>query len=126
MIEREGKKGSGVFCRNGAEGASHKRLPTPFSRLSKTSGVRRLQAKLFEWGCLAATLVSILVLLLLLGNVLYEGATWLNWNFLTSFPSRFPAKAGIKSALWGSVWLIGLTTLFAVPIGIASAIYLEE
>lgn len=92
----------------------------------KTSGSRQLVSKIFELTCFGATLLSILLLALLFGNVLYHGARWLNWNFLTSFPSRFPEKAGIKSALWGSVWLIGLTSLIAIPVGIASAIYLEE
>ena len=93
---------------------------------AKTSGVRRFVGKTFEVACLGCTMLCILVLALLLAKVIYEGARWLSWSFLASFPSRFPAKAGIKSALWGSVWLIALTTLFAVPVGIATAIYLEE
>jgi phosphate transport system permease protein len=96
------------------------------STAAGTSLARRLVARLFEACCLAATLLSVLLLAVLLGNVLYRGAAWLNWSFLTSFPSRFPAKAGVKAALWGSVWLITLTTLVAVPVGIGSAIYLEE
>jgi phosphate transport system permease protein len=45
---------------------------------------------------------------------------------LSSFPSRFPEKAGIKSALFGTLWLITMTTLIAVPLGIGASIYLEE
>ena len=41
-------------------------------------------------------------------------------------PSRFPQKAGILSAFAGSLWLVGLTAIFAFPIGVAAAIYLEE
>jgi phosphate transport system permease protein len=87
---------------------------------------RHWVARLFEFGCLVATLVCVLLLALLLANVAYHGATRLSWKFLTSFPSRFPDRAGIKSALWGSVWLISLTALFAVPVGVGAAIYLEE
>ena len=45
---------------------------------------------------------------------------------MTSFPSRFPEKAGIQSALWGTIWLISLPACFSIPVGLASAIYLEE
>ena len=75
---------------------------------------------------LLATMVGIVGLVVLLVQVLAEGAPWLNWNFLNSYPSRHPEEAGLKSALWGSVWLMGLTALFAIPIGVGAAIYLEE
>jgi phosphate transport system permease protein len=46
--------------------------------------------------------------------------------FFSSFVSRFPARAGIKAALSGTIWLMGLTALFSFPIGVGAAIYLEE
>ena len=46
--------------------------------------------------------------------------------FFGSFVSRFPARAGIKAALYGTVWLMGLTTVFSFPIGVGAAVYLEE
>jgi phosphate transport system permease protein len=55
-----------------------------------------------------------------------EGIEWLDFQFLDSFPSRKPERAGLKSALWGSVWLIGLTAMISVPLSIGSALYLEE
>ena len=75
---------------------------------------------------LIATMVGIVGLVVLLAQVIAESAPWLNWNFLNSYPSRHPEEAGIKSALWGSVWLMGLTAAFAIPIGVGAAIYLEE
>ena len=75
---------------------------------------------------LLATMVGIVGLVVLLAQVIAEGAPWLNWNFLNSYPSRHPEEAGLKSALWGSVWLMGLTGMFAIPIGVGAAIYLEE
>ena len=51
---------------------------------------------------------------------------WLTWHFLSSFNSGDPLEAGIMAGLWGSVWLIGLTALMAVPLGVGAAIYLEE
>ena len=50
----------------------------------------------------------------------------LSTKFLTSYDSRHPREAGILAALWGSLWLIVLVALFSVPIGVGSAIYLEE
>ncbi|MFN0058104.1 MAG: phosphate ABC transporter permease PstA [Planctomycetota bacterium] len=70
--------------------------------------------------------VSVGLLCLLLWHIGSEGARWLDWQFLTSLPSRRAAEAGIIAGLAGTVWLICFTVLFAVPIGVASAIYLEE
>ncbi len=46
--------------------------------------------------------------------------------FLGQFVSRFPARAGVKAALYGTLWLMGLTALFSFPIGVGAAVYLEE
>ena len=48
------------------------------------------------------------------------------WDFLTSFDSNSPEKAGLASAIVGSFYLVGLTALFALPLGVGAAIYLEE
>ncbi|OFV98335.1 MAG: phosphate ABC transporter, permease protein PstA [Acidobacteria bacterium RIFCSPLOWO2_12_FULL_54_10] len=87
---------------------------------------RRTIGKLFHGLFLAATLAGVALLLVLLLEVAREGIGWLDWQFLTSFPSRFPASAGIKSALWGTVWLIALTAIFSIPLGLGAAIYMEE
>ncbi len=63
---------------------------------------------------------------LLLYDVFADGWARLNWQFLTSLPSRRPAEAGIYPALIGTMYLITLTTILALPVGIAAAIYLEE
>lgn len=52
--------------------------------------------------------------------------SWINRNFLTSPMSSNPALAGIGNAILGSLWVIAITMLFAVPIGILGAVYLEE
>ncbi|MEI8017662.1 MAG: phosphate ABC transporter permease PstA [Schlesneria sp.] len=51
---------------------------------------------------------------------------WLTWNFLTHGNSDDPLQAGIMAGFWGSVWLIGLTALIVVPVGVGAALYLEE
>lgn len=87
---------------------------------------RRAMGRVFEIACRAMALVGVVVLLILLEEVLRQGIGWLDWQFLTSFPSRFVERAGIKSAIWGSLWVIGCTALISIPTGIGAAIYLEE
>lgn len=73
-----------------------------------------------------ATTFGLLVLLVLMADVLVKGVGWLSPDFLANYPSRFPERAGIKSALVGSLWMMGLTALIAVPVGVGAAVYLEE
>lgn len=87
---------------------------------------RKQKNQFFKNLSLIMTLITITILFLLLYDVFKDGIGWLNWNFLTSYPSRFPEQAGIKSALVGSLWMISLTTPIAIPIGVMTAIYLEE
>jgi len=87
---------------------------------------RRAKDRLFKWAALLATSVGFVALAVLLVGVLRAGLPWLTADFLDNFPSRTPAKAGFKAAFWGSLWVVGLTTLICVPIGVAGAVYLEE
>lgn len=73
-----------------------------------------------------ATFFGVVVLLTLLVDVALGGYRWISGDFLANYPSYEPAASGVKSAIIGSLWLIGLTALFSVPIGVASAVYLEE
>lgn len=98
----------------------------PESRFFHNLARRRRLGSVFQILFLAATLVGVVLLALLLVEVLQHGLGWLNLQFLTSYPSRFPERAGIKAALWGTVWLIALTAAFSIPIGLGAAIYLEE
>jgi phosphate transport system permease protein len=52
--------------------------------------------------------------------------SWINWNFLSTPMSTVPALAGVRTALLGSLYMILLTMLIAIPIGVGAAIYLEE
>jgi phosphate transport system permease protein len=74
-----------------------------------------------------AALVGIVVLVVLVVDVIRDGSTMLSPEFLTSFPSQiFPENGGVYPALIGSVWLLGLTALISVPLGLGAAVYLEE
>lgn len=88
--------------------------------------IRKIKSMIFHGLLLLSIGFSILMLILLLYQVVSTGLKWLNWSFITSMPSRFPDRAGILSALIGSIWTIGLTALFSFPLGVGTAIYLEE
>ena len=75
----------------------------------------------------AATVIGLVVLVVLLVDVAIDGVPLLSWQFLTGFPSTiFPETSGIYPALIGSLWLVGLTALISVPLGIGAAVHLEE
>ncbi len=74
----------------------------------------------------AATLLGVLILLALAVDTVIEGGPRLSWDFLTSYPSRFAERAGLRSSIIGSAWVLGLTVIATVPIAIGTAIWIEE
>jgi phosphate transport system permease protein len=81
----------------------------------------------FELSCTVLSFVGLGFLAVLIARVLWIGAAWVSPKFLSNFPSILePENAGIKSALWGTMWLMAITAVAGVPIGIAAAVYLEE
>lgn len=87
---------------------------------------RKLKEQVFYYLIFLATLSALFVLVYLIGSIFSDGWPYLNWDFLTNFPSRFPAKAGFKSAIYGTAWLGCLTLFFSVLFGVGSAVYLQE
>lgn len=87
---------------------------------------RKLYDRASNVGFLLATLLGVVALGVLLYRIFSDGLGWLDWQFITSFASRFPEKAGIMSALFGSLWIIGITAPVAFILGIGTALYLEE
>lgn len=81
---------------------------------------------LFQAATIAALAIAIIVLVWLIFDVLTSGLAALNWNFLTSFPSRKPEEAGILAAIAGTGWVMLLVAIFSFPIGVGSGLYLEE
>lgn len=90
------------------------------------AAVRRRREGVFLALLLTAVLIGLAALGILLIDVLRTGVPRLSLDFLTGLPSRFAERAGAQPALYGSLWLIAITTLFSVPVGIGAAIYLEE
>jgi phosphate transport system permease protein len=76
--------------------------------------------------CLMATNIAMIVLAVLLISIFWQGWGTLSWKFITSFASRKPSEAGILAPLMGSVWVCAICGLVALPLGIGTAIFLEE
>ncbi|HUT00474.1 MAG TPA: phosphate ABC transporter permease PstA [Candidatus Thermoplasmatota archaeon] len=87
---------------------------------------RYLKGKIGKTTVATSLLIAVVFLVFLLTSVLEQGLPSINWNFLTSFPSATPSKAGIYPVILGSIYLVCLTLVFAVPMGVGAAIYLNE
>ena len=100
--------------------------PTSISGHVSTEQRSRASEHIFYAIALSAVLLPLLVLLIMLWGVAANGGERLGWDFITSFPSRKPQLAGILPGLAGSFYLMLLTGLIALPLGVGAAIYLEE
>lgn len=89
-------------------------------------GGRKTKARVIQSILFLATAFAILVLGALIWDIFSTGASWLSLDLLTNKSSSRPERAGLSTALLGTFWVIGLTALFAFPVGIGAAIYLEE
>jgi phosphate transport system permease protein len=94
--------------------------------MASNEGLRHLKGRLLLAAGVAAVSISLLSLVALLLDSFVDGLPYLNWGFVTSYPSRFPDQAGILPALFGTIWVVGLTALFSFPLGVFAAVYLEE
>ncbi len=100
-------------------------------RMPGTQFVRDGSARLKEIGFAALLLtalgIALLTLVVLLLDVIVEGAGSLTPEFFTDTPSRVdPASSGIAPAIQGTLWLMVVCAAFIIPVGVASSIYLEE
>jgi phosphate transport system permease protein len=75
---------------------------------------------------LLALMIGVLTFVALFVDMALDGVGRLSWDFFTSFPSRRPGQAGILSAWVGSTLVMLTTAFFAVPLGVAAGVYLEE
>ncbi|HYP41466.1 MAG TPA: phosphate ABC transporter permease PstA, partial [Chloroflexia bacterium] len=87
---------------------------------------RKARSYVFTTLGIISILIALGVLVTLITDVVTRGLPWLDWQFLTSFDSRFPERAGIKAAIYGTAFMMFFTILISLPLGIRSAIYLEE
>ncbi len=69
--------------------------------------------------------IAFATLIALIFDILSDGWEWFDWQFINSFPSRKPEIAGIKAAFFGTIWVMSITALLSIPIGVCTALYLE-
>jgi phosphate transport system permease protein len=82
--------------------------------------------KAFRYFGIFCTFIGLVLLAIFIGKIVEIGFNRIDYNFLVNLPSRKAAKAGIYTAWVGSIWLLVLTAIISVPLGIAAGIYLEE
>lgn len=100
--------------------------PTELAETRRRIGRRKALDRFFALEGLVVMAAALVVLALLVGQLALDGAGRVSWQFVTSFPSRFADQAGILSAWIGTILVMLVTALVAVPLGVGAAIYLEE
>ncbi len=99
---------------------------TPRTQGTKRKTYRIARDNVFAALFFGSVVVGVLVLAWLLIEVFVDSVGWLDWQFLSSYSSRHPVEAGVLAPIAGTFWVIILTAVMTVPVGIATAIYLEE
>jgi phosphate transport system permease protein len=79
-----------------------------------------------KWFLFGATALAIVLLGMLLYSIVAPGLPWLKWHLITNMPSRIPERAGMNSAIWGSIWIVLGAAVMSFILGLGTAIYLEE
>lgn len=95
------------------------------STSSNLKGRKRLDT-LFRVLCLVAASLGVLILIIFLAKIVVDGVEYFSWKFIVGDLSQRAKRTGILPAIVGSLYVMVLTALFSVPIGVAAAIYLEE
>jgi phosphate transport system permease protein len=86
----------------------------------------RIKDRAFRVAMLLCLTVALATLVALVAQVALKGAGSLSGHFFTDYASSFPENAGIRAALLGTLWLMGVCAAFIIPVGVATAVYLEE
>ncbi len=94
--------------------------------IKRRISISKFWNKMFGIAGLLSTLVGLVLLFTLFIDLFIDGAPRLGYQFFSSFPSRFPLEAGILSAWVGTALVMFVTACAAIPLGVASGIYLEE
>ncbi|MEI6329158.1 MAG: phosphate ABC transporter permease PstA [Pseudanabaena sp. ELA645] len=87
---------------------------------------RQLWGKIFAAFCIFATSLGLIVLAYLIYQVISDGSSRLNWDLFKLYPSRRPLESGYRAAILGSIAMLSYVLVLVIPLGVCSAIYLEE
>lgn len=88
--------------------------------------INRIIDTTFKYCGIFCTFLGLALLTLFIGDILIDGLHRIDWDFITNLPSRRAEKAGILTAWTGTVWILGLTSIVAIPLAVAAGIYLQE
>ncbi|HLU21654.1 phosphate ABC transporter permease PstA [Lederbergia graminis] len=94
-------------------------------KVKKRIGMRLFKSTLSRGLFFLATSFGLIVLAILIYRVINQGAGHLSLDFFTNFASRKPEEAGIKAAIYGTIWLMAITGPVSLILGVGCAIYLE-
>jgi phosphate transport system permease protein len=91
-----------------------------------SSEKNRLKDKAFQVFGVFCTSIGLVVLGIFLVDIIMEGVRRIDWDFISSLPSRRASRAGILTAWAGTLWILLMTLVIAFPLGISAGVYLEE
>jgi phosphate transport system permease protein len=97
-----------------------------FKSVLKSRSKKQIKNMIFKNVCLCTAFFSVFLLSVLIVSIVYLGVRTLDFNFLSSPPDPDPLIAGFFPAIAGSVWLLVLVAFFAIPLGTATAVAIEE
>jgi len=92
----------------------------------KHYNAREIKGGIFQGLTVLSVVLIIMLIGIMLGVIIWEGRTRMDWEFLSSFPTNGMTEGGIFPAIWGTALMVIIMSLFAVPFGTLTAIYLTE
>ena len=97
-------------------------------RLEATGQVARRQraSRWSRWILFGFAMIGVVALLVLSVTTIIEGGSRLSWDLMTNYPSRFADRAGLRSSMIGSAWVMVITIGLVIPIAHGTAIWIEE
>jgi phosphate transport system permease protein len=101
-------------------------MTVDFSLKARKSTERTVKDWIFRMFLAAGIGIALGALATLLLNIIVQGHSRFNMDLINNMPSARPLRAGIQSAIFGSLWVVGITALISLPLGVAAAVYLEE
>lgn len=106
-------------------------LSTPASVVRESNSVRKttyriIRDRIFLTLFILAVLIGLAGLASLMYEVIHDAWGWVDWRFINNYASRRPENAGIFAPLLGTTWTILITASLTIPIGVGTAVFLEE
>lgn len=100
---------------------------SPLDRVQLSGSQRRmLWDRFFRYLCILTAVVSVIILAFLLASILTRGAPSLTWTLITGTPEPEAERAGMFPALTGTLWVCSICALVTLPLGIGTAVLIEE